>query len=131
MKCIRVNEPEKFDSLIAESLSQSDSVFVLFFGREVPSTGNSWCPDCVIADPKVRKAIGSVENSILLEVPVDRKTDTASKTNIFRERKDIKLGRIPTLLRWTSAGPAATRLVEDECNEADISKYVELTKNRV
>ncbi|KAJ1944929.1 hypothetical protein FBU59_002459 [Linderina macrospora] len=124
MKCVRVLEPTEFDAKVNDALAQSESVFVLFFGREAPETNESWCPDCVIADPTVRKVVNTVPNSILLEVPVDRKTEVASPTNIFRTREDIKLGPIPTLLKWTKAGPG-NRLVEEECfEEANIAKFV-------
>ncbi|KAJ2754349.1 hypothetical protein H4R27_003376 [Coemansia aciculifera] len=127
MKCIRVSEPASFDALVNGALKQSDAVYVLFFGREAPGTNKSWCSDCVIADPLVREEIGKIENSILLEVPVDRSTDKDSATNTFRKRSDIKLTRIPTLLRWSKAGPAAVRLVEDECNRTEIRRYIAQT----
>ncbi|KAJ2818360.1 hypothetical protein GGI24_005119 [Coemansia furcata] len=127
MRCIRVSDPASFDKLVAGALSQSDAVYVLFFGREAPDTNKSWCSDCVIADPLVREEIGKVENSILLEVPVDRSTDQDSATNTFRKRSDIKLTRIPTLLRWSKAGPSPVRLVEDECNRAAIRRYIAQT----
>ncbi|KAI8323953.1 hypothetical protein GQ54DRAFT_285471 [Martensiomyces pterosporus] len=124
MKCVRVNDPSEFDAKVADALQKSNSVFVLFFGREVSETNESWCPDCVIADPTVRKVVNTVENSILLEVPVDRKSDVSSPANIFRTREDIRLGAIPTLLKWTAAGPGS-RLVEDECfEEENIVKFV-------
>ncbi|KAJ1905560.1 hypothetical protein GGI01_002358 [Coemansia sp. RSA 376] len=127
MKCIRVSDPASFDALVTGALKQSDAVYVLFFGREAPGTNKSWCSDCVIADPLVREEIGRVENSVLLEVPVDRSTDKDSATNTFRKRSDIKLTRIPTLLRWSKAGPAAIRLVEDECNRTEIRRYIAQT----
>ncbi|KAJ2775810.1 hypothetical protein H4R18_005936 [Coemansia javaensis] len=124
MRCIRVDEPAEFDRLVAEALTESRDVFVLFFGREQAGTGVSWCPDCVIADPLVRRAIAKVEGSILLEVPVDPRSNTASPAHIFRERGDVQLGCVPTLLRWTAAGPSQRRLVEDECREERIDAFV-------
>ncbi|KAJ2848849.1 hypothetical protein IWW36_003037 [Coemansia brasiliensis] len=123
MKCVRISNPEAFDSQLATALDESCNVFVLFFGRE-NAHGVSWCPDCVIADPKVRAAIGKIEGAILLEVPVDRKSDTASSTYIFRQRPDTRLDKVPTLLRWTSNGPSQDRLEESKCNEQDIAIYV-------
>ncbi|KAJ2741006.1 hypothetical protein GGI20_005485 [Coemansia sp. BCRC 34301] len=127
MKCLRVLEPASFDALVNGALKQSDAVYVLFFGREAPGTNKSWCSDCVIADPIVRDEIGKVDNSVLLEVPVDRSTDEDSPTNIFRKRSDIKLTRIPTLLRWSKAGPYSARLVEGECNRIAIRKFIAQT----
>ncbi|KAJ2796143.1 hypothetical protein H4R21_004830, partial [Coemansia helicoidea] len=104
MKCVRVTEPAEFDGLAARALAEARDVFVLFFGRELAATGESWCPDCVIADPAVRKAVGKVEGAVLLEVPVDPRSDAASPTAVFRKRADIRLDRVPTLLRWTPDG---------------------------
>ncbi|KAI9482283.1 hypothetical protein LPJ78_002369 [Coemansia sp. RSA 989] len=123
MRCVRINDPEAFDKQIAAALDESSNVFVLFFGRE-NAHGVSWCPDCVIADPKVRTAIGKIKDAILLEVPVDRKSDTTSATHIFRQRSDTRLEKVPTLLRWTSSGPSQDRLEENKCNEQDIAIYV-------
>ncbi|KAJ1727436.1 hypothetical protein LPJ61_004569 [Coemansia biformis] len=124
MRCIRVSDPADFDDIVARALGESRNVFVLFFGREQPASGVSWCPDCVIADPIVRRAIAKVEGSLLLEVPVDPRSDAASPANVFRERKDVRLDRVPALLRWTAAGPSQRRLVEDECREASIDAFV-------
>ncbi|KAJ1825796.1 hypothetical protein LPJ56_002499 [Coemansia sp. RSA 2599] len=129
MKCIRVEHPDQFDDLANRAVSESSEVFVLFFGRESPGTNLSWCPDCVIADPKVRKAISAVPGSILLEVPVDRKSNIDSPSNIYRIREDTKVERIPTLVRWTEAGPSKTRLIEDECSEEAVSKYAKETRS--
>ncbi|KAJ1662183.1 hypothetical protein IW140_006121 [Coemansia sp. RSA 1813] len=134
MRCIRVNKPDEFDDIVTEAATQSNAVFVLFFGRETPETNESWCPDCVVADPFIRKAISTVENSILLEVPIDRSTATTSPTAVFRQREDIRLEKVPTLLRWTASGPSSIRLVEDECHtEEGIAEFAAKTDglNRV
>ncbi|KAJ1849051.1 hypothetical protein LPJ57_008433 [Coemansia sp. RSA 486] len=123
MKCVRVQHPDQFDDLVSKAVEQSSDVFVLFFGREDPETNLSWCSDCVIADPKVRKAISEVPNSILLEVPIDRKSDIRSPSNVYRTREDTNVEKVPTLVRWTQAGPAKPRLVEDECTEEAVLKY--------
>ncbi|KAJ1642457.1 hypothetical protein LPJ64_005701 [Coemansia asiatica] len=127
MKCIRIEHPDQFDYLVNKATSESNEVFVLFFGREDPKTNLSWCPDCVIADPKVRKAITTVPDSMLLEVPVDRKSDTRSLSNVYRTRGDTNVERIPTLVRWTEAGPSKSRLIEDECTEEAVLRYVKET----
>ncbi|KAJ1854688.1 hypothetical protein GGH12_001702 [Coemansia sp. RSA 1822] len=123
MKCIRVSDPEKFDEQVAQALQKSNEVFVLFFGRET-SRGESWCSDCVVADPEVRAGLAKVAGSILLEVPIDRQSDTDSLTHIFRKRSDTRVERIPTLLRWTECGPSQDRLVEEQCREQNITSFV-------
>ena len=75
-------------------------MFVLFFGTEVPETSESWCPDCVIADPLIRKAISPIENAILLEAPVGARNEwKGNTTHPYRVR--FGLSAIPTLFKWT------------------------------
>ena len=59
---------------------QSAMQFLLFFGTEDPQSGQSWCPDCVVADPRIRRHLLAAEKSssanekiasvTLLECPV-------------------------------------------------------------
>ncbi|KAI8870382.1 hypothetical protein GQ42DRAFT_162755 [Ramicandelaber brevisporus] len=133
MESLRLDDPSNFDSKVAELLAASSTgkIFVLFFGREVPETGESWCPDCVLADPVIRLGIDQYakKNGVkatLVEVPVDRRPkddQPVPETNVYRTRQDIKLGAVPTLLVWTKDGPGK-RIVEEECYEAaDVEKF--------
>ncbi|KAJ1926180.1 hypothetical protein IWQ60_004020 [Tieghemiomyces parasiticus] len=69
------------DDQLIEALQQGPAdrndaahVYVLFYAREVPATGVSWCPDCVKADPLVRQGIEKFPDSVLITYPFDRKT---------------------------------------------------------
>jgi len=117
MKAIRVPIDE-FDQTLKETVAQNDNVFVLFFGTEDPDKNNeSWCPDCVIADPLVRKWVKKVPDSVLLEAPVGTRSEwKLNSTHIYRTNPDIALKAIPTLIRWTKNGPDG-RLVEEECGD--------------
>ncbi|ORE04926.1 DUF953-domain-containing protein [Rhizopus microsporus var. microsporus] len=124
MKGVRVSL-ENFDEKLNESVATGNPVFVLFFGTEVPETSESWCPDCVIADPLIRKAISPIENAILLEAPVGARNEwKGNTTHPYRVR--FGLSAIPTLFKWTKEGPGA-RLVEEDC--ADIEKLNEFVRN--
>lgn len=46
-KFIKVEGIEAFNKTIAELEKEGGDVFVLFSGSKDPSTGTSWCPDCV------------------------------------------------------------------------------------
>lgn len=46
MKAVRANI-EEFDTKIAEAVSRSNNVYVVFFGTEVPETSESWCPGMI------------------------------------------------------------------------------------
>ena len=65
MKIKRVNEPTDLESTLQSESRKYSRVFVLFFGTELQDTGESWCPDCIIADPKVRQWISKVANCLL------------------------------------------------------------------
>ncbi|KAI9253821.1 hypothetical protein BDA99DRAFT_164254 [Phascolomyces articulosus] len=118
MKAIRTTV-ESFDQTVQKIIQEHSPVFVLFFGNELPETSESWCPDCVIADPRVRKAVldHAPSNSALIEAPVGLRDEWRSSTNAYRSR--FSLTAIPTLFHWTKNGPGE-RLVEADC--ADASK---------
>ncbi|KAI8928949.1 hypothetical protein BC831DRAFT_446526 [Entophlyctis helioformis] len=120
MKIIRVNDAAKFDAVLAETLAAAPGrVFGLFFGTEEPSTGNSWCPDCVIADPLVRKAIGTVANSTLIEAPAGLRSEYRAN-NPYRNHPEVKLVAVPTLVEFTPAGKRKQALIEAECARQDL-----------
>ncbi|KAJ1973544.1 hypothetical protein H4R35_004063 [Dimargaris xerosporica] len=48
-------------------------LYALFYGRDDPATGQSWCPDCVTAKPSIEHALNTVATGTLIECPVDRK----------------------------------------------------------
>ncbi|KAG2192646.1 hypothetical protein INT46_001104 [Mucor plumbeus] len=122
MKSVRVNI-ENFDAEINKAVETGNPVFVLFFGTETPETSESWCPDCVIADPLVRKAIIPVKDAILLEAPVGARNEwKGNTTHPYRVRFNVPA--IPTLFKWSAAGPGE-KLVEEECADADkLAKFV-------
>jgi len=76
MKVVRVQTPADFDKVVADVLAHAPGpVFVVLFGSEDPETHESWCPDCVIADPLIRTAIRGVPDSTLIECPVGARSE--------------------------------------------------------
>ncbi|KAI9487361.1 MAG: hypothetical protein EXX96DRAFT_552851 [Benjaminiella poitrasii] len=125
MKAVRVNEIEQFEPEVKKALETGNPVFVLFFGTELPETSESWCPDCVIADPLVRKAVMNVKDSILIEAPVGNRNDwKGNTTHPYRVRYQVPA--IPTLFKWTAEGPG-DKLVEEDC--ADATKLAQFVGN--
>ena len=91
----------------------------MFIGSENPGTGESWCSDCVIADPIIRAGVREVAGATLIECPVgDREVYKNNAEHPYRVHADIALTAIPTLVAWTPDGPGA-RLVEEECHDQD------------
>ncbi|GAA5816505.1 hypothetical protein MFLAVUS_010034 [Mucor flavus] len=125
MKSVRINNIEDFDIQVKAALETGNPVFVLFFGTADAETSESWCPDCVIADPLVRKAVLQVKDSILLEAPVGGRDEwKGNTTHPYRVRFSVPA--IPTLYKWSTAGPGEC-LVEEDC--ADYAKLLKFVEN--
>jgi len=76
MKVVRVQTPADFDKVVGDVLANAPGpVFVVLFGSEDAETNESWCPDCVIADPLIRTAIRNVADSTLIECPVGARSE--------------------------------------------------------
>ncbi|KAJ1671849.1 hypothetical protein EV182_007414, partial [Spiromyces aspiralis] len=80
MRCIRVSDPSTFDETVSRALQESpNGVFVHFFGMPIPDGRFALDPSYTTAagappaDPKIRSAVATVPDSILIEVPVDNK----------------------------------------------------------
>ncbi|XP_044733069.1 thioredoxin domain-containing protein 17-like isoform X2 [Chrysoperla carnea] len=78
-------------------------VHILFEGAVDPVTKQSWCSDCVEADPIIESHLSLLpENShFIISIVGDRPTWKDAK-NPFRTDKRFKLMVIPTLIRWKS-----------------------------
>ncbi|CAO3647149.1 unnamed protein product [Mucor hiemalis] len=122
MKAVRVNI-ENFDAEVNKAVETGNPVFVIFFGTETPETSESWCPNCVIANPLVRKVILQVKDSILLEAPVGGRNEWKGNTT-HPYRVKFQVPAIPTLYKWTAAGPG-DKLVEEDCaNVEKLHKFI-------
>ena len=76
MKIVRVVDLPDFDATVASTLAAAPGpVFVVLFGSEAPETGESWCEDCVIADPLIRSGVRAVPNATLIECPVGQRAE--------------------------------------------------------
>ncbi|TPX58925.1 hypothetical protein SpCBS45565_g07867 [Spizellomyces sp. 'palustris'] len=126
MKAIRVQDPKDFDATVASTVQSAPGrVFVLLFGTEDVGTGESWCPDCVIADPLIRKWIGKVPNSVMLEVPVgERSVWKNNPENPYRKHPLIQLQAIPTLIEWGKSGPIKQLVESEAADPAALEKFI-------
>jgi len=108
---------DELKKMIAAEQGGDRDIFVLFTGKADPTTGDSWCPDCVAADPVIEKCVPEIsdENVFIVCVVGDRPTWKDPKC-IFRTDPDTKLKGIPTLVKWGTKG----RLNSDECAKADL-----------
>ncbi|MEK7416021.1 MAG: thioredoxin domain-containing protein [Planctomycetota bacterium] len=119
MPFVRCSSPSDaiaaFDRLVRE---QNDALF-LFFGSTDPGTGESWCPDCVVADPVLRRTLAANAPTLtVFECPVGARADWKGKMeHPYRTHPAFRVGRIPTLVRFRG-GLEIGRLIEGPCADA-------------
>ncbi|CAG8545063.1 6346_t:CDS:2 [Diversispora eburnea] len=108
---------DKFDEIIDKVTKENigRNIYVLLFDI---STGKSWCPDCIVADPLIRNHISKEirGKNVIVEVPVGTRSETHSR---------IQLKAIPTLIKWSFVGiHEDKRLVENDCtNDYLLNKF--------
>lgn len=107
-------------ALVDRLASQRGAGLLLFFGSEDPQSGESWCPDCVTADPVLRRACRDLQPALTLyECPVGARSDWKNRPeHPYRLHPVLRLQRIPTLIR-IDGGCERGRLVEADCARPD------------
>jgi hypothetical protein len=117
----RLATPADTDRTLAETAATGGAALFLFFGAEDPATGQSWCPDCIIADPVLRRACTSLRPDLTVyECPVGMRSDWKNQPDHpYRQHPATRVARIPTLL-FVENGMERGRLVEGDCAKADV-----------
>ena len=95
---------------LAELHKLSNISLALFTGSKNADTGKSWCPDCVMAEPKIQKMIEADNfkghHLAICSIPRD---EWKSAANVYKADKKLKVMSVPTLLVWENP---AVRLAE-------------------
>ncbi|RNA10276.1 thioredoxin domain-containing 17-like [Brachionus plicatilis] len=92
--------------------SVNRSIFILFTGNKDLPNEQSWCPDCNVADPVVKKCLEFLsEDSEFITCFVGDRPTWKNPQNEFRTDRDIQLKCIPTLVQWKKNKV----LKEDQC----------------
>uniref|UniRef100_A0A8B9T8E6 Thioredoxin domain-containing protein 17 n=1 Tax=Anas platyrhynchos TaxID=8839 RepID=A0A8B9T8E6_ANAPL len=93
-------------------------IFALFCGDK-DAEGKSWCPDCVTAEPVVRRELHNMpDESVFIYCLVGDRAYWKDPNNEFR--KNLKLTGVPTLLKYGTP----QKLVEEECFKAELVPFV-------
>lgn len=93
-------------------------VYALFCGDK-DERGVSWCPDCVTAEPVVRKELTHLpEGSIFIYCQVGERSYWKDPNNEFK--RILKLTGVPSLLKVGSP----QKLTEDECLKPDLIRML-------
>lgn len=119
MPIARCPTPADTDAALARVRRERGSALFLFFGSAAPETGESWCPDCVTADPVLRSACARLRPDLTLhECPVGPRSAWKDQPDHpYRRHGELHLERIPTLVFY-AAGLERGRLVEADCAQA-------------
>ena len=107
-----VSKVESYEDLTVKiselNLTEGDT-FVIFFAP--------WCSDCVLAEPLLTKCIAEApRDNKYLYVDIGDFTSWRDRNNKFRRDRDIRLERLPTLIKWGTN----ERLVEGELMEENL-----------
>ena len=122
----RFNELEDGSDFLVGLPERHESALCLFFGTEDENTGESWCPDCVVACPVVRRLCRELRPELpLYEFPVGTLMvwKYARFIHPYKGIRSINVQFVPTLIRYRD-GVEVGRLVEGEC--ADEGKLTQL-----
>ncbi len=79
--------------------------------------GESWCPDCVKADPVIDAAVKSQEGDVvLLHVGVGDRAFWKDPNCVFRKDPSTRLRCVPTLVKWGTP----QKLEEEQCSDPNM-----------
>jgi len=108
-----IKKIEGYDLVQAELKNTSDENLYLVFYANVDGKKISWCPDCVKADPVLKKHYP--KDSKVLLCYVGERSEWRDFDNAFRTDSFFKLTSVPTIInKKTNA-----RLVEAECYDEE------------
>ncbi|TPP45485.1 Protein kinase domain family protein [Leishmania donovani] len=98
---------------LLEQHSKRPLALVIYLtGSTDPTTGESWCPDCVLAKPHVATRFAELrgkygeERAIFLQLPVERASYLGNPNFPYRTHPTLQLASVPTLLVLTPAKDA-------------------------
>ncbi|MBA2482252.1 MAG: DUF953 domain-containing protein [Planctomycetes bacterium] len=120
MAIVRCPAPPDAQAALAGVLERQGSALFLFFGSEDPATGQSWCPDCVTADPVLRRACNDLSpGTPVFECPVGPRSEWKNRPeHPYRVHPAFHVERIPTLI-LLERGCETGRLVEGDCSSPE------------
>ncbi|CAB0027894.1 unnamed protein product [Trichogramma brassicae] len=83
-----------------ENWDSNKPTFVLFTGSKLES-GESWCPDCVVAKPHIERGFDAApDNFHYVVVEVGNRSFWKDPKCPFRSNPKTQLKVLPTLVRW-------------------------------
>lgn len=118
---IEVSNPSSFDeefASIVRKYGDSKYIYVYVYAEKSAETGQSWCPDCVKAEPYVRKALAekNAAECVFVTLPVVKLDYKSNPEFFYRKHPKLQLKAVPSLYGWTQTSNSLTQpLIESEC----------------
>nr|AVK42937.1 thioredoxin domain containing-protein [Oncomelania hupensis hupensis]7XQ3_A Chain A, Thioredoxin domain-containing protein 17 [Oncomelania hupensis]7XQ3_B Chain B, Thioredoxin domain-containing protein 17 [Oncomelania hupensis]7XQ3_C Chain C, Thioredoxin domain-containing protein 17 [Oncomelania hupensis]7XQ3_D Chain D, Thioredoxin domain-containing protein 17 [Oncomelania hupensis] len=92
------------------------NIFALFCGSK-DANGESWCPDCVTAEPVIARNLKyAPADSVFIHCSVGERAFWKDQSNVFRKDPVLKLKCVPTLLKPGTP----QRLEEEQCADDNL-----------
>ncbi|KAG8231618.1 hypothetical protein J437_LFUL010296 [Ladona fulva] len=111
---------DAFNKTIKEVETTAEVILVLFSGSKI-GDGESWCPDCVSAEPVVNNVLETLDDeTTFLYVGVGDRSTWKDPNCVFRKDERLRLTSVPTLVRWGKPH----RLQEEECCNPDLIRLL-------
>ncbi|KAL1206411.1 Thioredoxin-like protein Clot [Cardamine amara subsp. amara] len=89
------------EQLKSDETNRNKINFILFLANNHPTTGLSWCPDCVRAEPVINKILEeSTEEVNLIRAYAGDRPTWRNPAHPWRVDPRFKLTGVPTLVRW-------------------------------
>ncbi|XP_046824631.1 thioredoxin domain-containing protein 17-like [Vespa crabro] len=99
-----------------KNFQTEESVFVLYTGTKLEN-GQSWCPDCVEAEPFIEAGLQVLsKTSHFVVVEVGDRAFWKDPNCIFRKDSKTQLKVLPTLAQWGTQ----KRLQGSECQKEEL-----------
>lgn len=115
---------EDFIALMKTLEESKLQTYVVFTGT-ADESGESWCSDCVVADPVIKKQIEHnkeyLKDTNIVYAQVGKRDEWKNNNdNPFRLDKRIRLQFLPTLVRWGTLH----KLQVEECLKPDLLNMI-------
>ncbi|XP_057294799.1 thioredoxin domain-containing protein 17-like [Hydractinia symbiolongicarpus] len=102
---------------LIEGEKGTSKIFVLFTGSKDSNSGESWCPDCVKADPVIKNNISKIpSDAVFITCSVGDRSTWKDPASPFRTHPKLLLKGVPTLMKWGTP----ERLGDSECSKDEL-----------
>ena len=114
---------EEWDKFLAE---KSGFLLVVFTGT-MDADGNSWCPDCVVAKPKIKEVCEAVAGKVrVIVASVTRNEWRGNADHPYKKHSVFKCTGVPTMLLFEEENEMArAENLDDFANEDLLTMFKE------